>query len=298
MEIHSVLAVDVPTSVTYGVAQLGIPDFLQETVAAMVAFLPRLVGAIVILLIGWAVGVGVARLVTAIADRVQLDRMVLETPLGRVLGGTEDAVSGAFGTIAKWFVYALAILAAANVLAIPLLSQWIQTAVSYLPAFVAGLLVVVLGFVVADFVGDAIMRTRAATQTAYTSWFAAGTRMFLYFTAIVIGLDTMGVDVGILYVFAEAFAWGLAAAIAIGAGIALGWGGHSYVQENIGRWMGQAASATPEPRGSPQADGGRTGRTDRGRTDDGRPGGGAADGRSDGGRLTDEEWTNLGGRGR
>jgi uncharacterized membrane protein len=101
------------------------------------------------------------------------------------------------------------------------------------------------------------MRTRAATQTAYTAWFAAGTRMFLYFTAIVIGLDTMGVNVGILFVFAEAVAWGLAAAIAIGFGIAVGWGGHTYVQENIDRWMGRASAGTPSPRGSPQADGGK-----------------------------------------
>ncbi|MEA5389155.1 hypothetical protein VB779_20510 [Haloarculaceae archaeon H-GB11] len=142
-------------------------------------------------------------------------------------------------------------------LAISLLSEWISTAVSYLPAFIAGLLVVVLGFVVADFIGDAIMRTRAATQTEYTSWFAKGTRMFLYFTAIVIGLDTMGVDVGILFVFANALAWGLAAAVAIGVGIAVGWGGHTYVQENIDGWMGRASTEAPTPSPTPQADGGK-----------------------------------------
>lgn len=238
------------------VLQLDVPAFLEETVAEIVAFLPRLVGALVVLLIGWVLGVAADKVVRKVADRVEIDRMVLETPLGRILGGTERAVSDAFGTVAKWFVYALAILAAANVLAIPLLSEWISTAVSYLPAFVAGLLVIVLGFVVADFIGDAIVRTRAATQTAYTSWFAAGTRMFLYFTAVVIGLDTMGVDVGILFVFAEAAAWGLAAAVAIGVGIAVGWGGHTYVQENIDRWMGHAAAGTPTPHNSPQSDGG------------------------------------------
>jgi hypothetical protein len=242
--------------------QLGVPAFLEETIAGIVAFLPRLLGALVVLLIGWVLGVAAAKVVRKVADGVEVDRMVLETPLGRILGGTERAVTEAFGTVAKWFVYALAILAAANVLAIPMLSEWISTAVSYLPAFVAGLLVIVLGFVVADFIGDAIMRTRAATQTAYTSWFAAGTRMFLYFTVIVIGLDTMGVDVGILFVFAEAVAWGLAAAVAIGVGIAVGWGGHTYVQENIDRWMGRASAGTPSPPGAPHADGGEEPSTD------------------------------------
>ena len=230
-------------------AQVQIPSFLEQTVADIVGFLPRLVAALVVLLIGWVIGKAVARVVARLTDAVELDKMVLETPLGRIMGGSQNAVSNAFGAIAKWFVYAIAILTAANVLAIPLLSQWIQTAVSYLPAFIAGLAIIVLGFVVADFIGDAITRTRAATQTEYTSWFATGTRMFLYFTAIVIGLDTMGVDVGILFVFANALAWGLAAAIAIGVGIAVGWGGHNYVADNIDSWLGSASASAPGPRG-------------------------------------------------
>ncbi len=240
------------------VLQVQVPGFLEETISNIVAFLPRLVGALVVLLIGWIIGVAIGKLVKSLSDRVELDRFVMDTPLGQMMGGTEKAVSSTFGKIAKWFVYALAILAAADVLAISLLSQWIQTAVSYLPAFIGGLVVIVLGFVVADFIGDAIMRTRGATESSYTSWFATGTRMFLYFTAIVIGLDTMGIDVSILYVFARAIAWGLAAALALGLGIAIGWGGHTYVSNNIDRWMGQASSATPEPSSSRQADGGST----------------------------------------
>ena len=238
------------------------PGFLQETVAEIIAFLPRLLGALLIIVVGWLVGIAAGALVQRLVNAVNFDRLVLDTPFGRTLGGTESAVSDTFGKLTKWFVIALSVLAAANVLAIPLLSQWIATAVSYLPAFIAGLLVIMIGFVVADFIGDAIMRTRAATQTAYTSWFASGTRMFLYFTAIVIGLDTMGIDVGILYVFAQAVAWGVAAAIALGAGIAFGWGAHNYVSNNIDRWAGRASGGTPAPRGAPQSDGGEVEPTD------------------------------------
>jgi vacuolar-type H+-ATPase subunit I/STV1 len=241
--------------------QVNVPQYLENTVADIVAFLPRLVAALVVLLIGWVVGVAVARVVSRLTDAVELDRMVLDTPLGRIMGGSRQAVSNTFGAIAKWFVYALAILAAANVLAIPLLSEWISTAVSYLPAFIAGLAVIVIGFVVADFIGDAIMKTRAATETSYTSWFATGTRMFLYFTAIVIGLDTMGIDVSILYVFANAIAWGVAAALAIGVGLAIGWGGHEYVANNINQWMGRASEGAPKPEEPRQTDGGSDSRS-------------------------------------
>ncbi|EFW89890.1 TM helix repeat-containing protein [Haladaptatus paucihalophilus DX253] len=228
----------------------GLPPWVQDPLTGFVAFLPRLVGAVVVLLIGWVIGRGAAAVVRRVSDRIELDRMVLDTPLGRMLGGTEGSVASAFGKLAAWFVYALAILAAANVLAIPRLSLWVATAVSYLPALIAGLLVIILGFIVADFIGDAIMRTRAATHTDYTVWFATGTRMFLYFTAIVIGLDTMGISVGILYVFARALAWGLAAAIAIGVGVSFGWGGRDYVASHIDGWMSSAREGTPSPQPS------------------------------------------------
>lgn len=233
------------TGIGMTVAQVSVPEWLQETIASTLAFLPRLVGAVVILLVGWIVGRTVATIVGRLADTVELDRAVLSTPIGDMLGGTEQAVSNAFGTLAAWFVYAIAILAAANALAIQTLSEWIATAVSYLPAFIAGLLVIVFGFVVADFLGDAIKRTQAATRSAYAGVFAAGTKLFLYFMAIVIGLDTMGIDVGILYIFARALAWGIAAAIAIGAGLAFGLGGRDYVNENVDRWMGSAREAAP-----------------------------------------------------
>jgi len=63
--------------------------------------------------------------------------------------------------------------------------------------------------------------------------------------AIVIGLDTMGINVEILYVFAQALAWGIAAAVAIALGISFGLGSRGYVDDNIDRWMGNAREAAP-----------------------------------------------------
>ncbi|UPW01242.1 hypothetical protein M0R88_03835 [Halorussus gelatinilyticus] len=237
----------------------NIPGWLGNAFSEIIAALPRLVGAIVILLIGWVVGKALGKVVAGVADRAGLDRSAQDTPIGRMMGGSRDALSNFLGKVTAWFVYALAILAAANTLAIPILSEWIATAVSYLPAFVAGLLVIIGGFIVSDFIGDAIERTRAATQTAYAKWFATGVRMFLYFTAVVIGLDTMGIDVQLLYIFAQALAWGLAAGLALAIGVGFGWGSKDYIANNMNRWAGTARSGASsmspqQSQGSPSGD--------------------------------------------
>ena len=234
------------------VFQIGVPEYLQESVAGAVAFLPRLVGAVVILLVGWFIGRLVAGAVRRVVDRTDVDRLVMNTPLGGTLGGSEKAISRSLGRVAGYFVFALAILAAADALAVDLLSEWIAAAVSYLPAFVAGALIIVIGFVLADFVGDIAARTETVTETGYTEVFADGLRVFLYLVVTVIGLGTMGVDVRILNTFAQAAAWGLAAGIALAVGIAFGLGGRDYVAANIGEWLpGRAPGPESAPMGQP-----------------------------------------------
>ena len=230
----------------------GVPDYFQETLAGVINFLPQLVGAVVILLIGWVVGRVVARVARGVADRTQIDRLVMKTPLGGALGGTEKAISRSIGRVGAYFVYALAILAAADALAVELLSEWIAVAVSYLPAFVAGALIILIGFVLADFLADVVAHTKAVTETNYTDTFADGMRVFLYFIAIVIGLGTMGVDTQILNTFAQAAAFGLAAGVALAIGIGFGLGGRDYVAANIGDWLpGRSPSTEPSPIGQP-----------------------------------------------
>jgi len=233
-----------------------VPDYLQEAITGIINFLPQLVGAVVILLIGWVIGRLLGGTISRVADRTQVDRLVMKTPLGGALGGTERAISRSIGRVAAYFVYALAILAAADALAVELLSEWLAVAVSYLPAFVAGALIIVLGFVLADFLADIVAHTKTVTETRYTDVFADGVRVFLYFIAIVIGLGTMGVDVQILNTFAQAAAWGLAAGVALAVGIAFGLGGRDYVAANIGDWL-PARSPDTQPSSIGQTDGGQ-----------------------------------------
>jgi small-conductance mechanosensitive channel len=224
----------------------GGTEYAQQLLNMVIAAAPRIIGAAIILILGWLIGRFIGGIVTRLADRFEIDRALQKTPIGDIMGGTEQRIARILGKLAKWFIYALAVLAAADVLAIRTLSQWISQAVAYLPAFVGGLLIILLGFVLADFVGDAIERTTAATRYRYTSMFANAVRVFLYFIVLVVGLETMGVNVGILYTFAQALSWGLALGIGLAVAIAFGLGGQDYVRENISDWSSTAREKAKE----------------------------------------------------
>lgn len=222
------------------VLQQEAPDFLGEALADMILIIPRLIGAFIILLLGWIIGRLLARVIRRIAATFDLGTRTMSTPIGEMLGSPE-AVAGALGKVGAYYIYFLALLAAADVLQIPLISMWISDAASYLPALIAGVLLIVTGFIVADFIGGVIQRTEATTQQRHTQLLADGVRVFLYFIVLVLGLDTMGVSVEILYIFAAALAGGLGLALAIGIGIAVGLGGKEFVADNLDRWAGRAS---------------------------------------------------------
>lgn len=217
---------------------------IREIIASFLSALPDLIGAATILIIGWITGRAVGSFVRRAVDRSSLDDKISTTPIAKLMGDSEKAISKASGKVTKWFIYLAAILAATNILSIPLLSQWISVVLTYIPVLVAGLLTILIGFIIADFIGDFISRTEAFTQTQLTEWLADGVRIFLYFTVTVIGLDTMGLDVTLLYIFARALAWGLAAGIGLAIAIGFGWGSKDYIAENIGEWRKRADEET------------------------------------------------------
>lgn len=208
-----------------------------EAINRTAVFAPRVFGALVILLLGWIAGRIVGRIVFSSVRRTSLDELVHDSALGPLVADTEDGVARAFGLVSRWFIYGLTLLAAADILAIAVLSRWLSAAVGYLPSFIGGLLIILIGFVVSDFIGDLIQRTELTTHVPYTNLIANGVRILLYFIVTVIGLDTMGVNVSFLYLFAGAILAGLALATSIAAGLAFGLGGKGYVAENIDRWV-------------------------------------------------------------
>lgn len=219
---------------------------IENAVIGFVEFLPSLIAAIAIVAIGIFVGNKIKPAVAQIGQRVELDEKVRETPFGPLFPDGEGAVSRAFSVLVKYYVVLIAVFAAAEWLDLQFVTDWIEGALSYVPALAAGLVIITLGFFVADYVADVVRRSDAAQESNFSGALAGATKAFLYFVVTVIGLDTMGVNVTILYTFAEAFAFaaGLAAAIAIG--IAFGWGGKDHVAENIDNWLSSSKAAASD----------------------------------------------------
>ena len=215
-------------------------EFLMSFVAWFAAALPKVITAIIILIIGWAVGRGLGAAIAKILDKIGVDDALRKTSIGKAIEKSGITLPKFFDVLVRVFIYLIAVFAAVNVLEITLLTHYMQMVVEYLPNFIAGVFILIFGLMAADFVGDAITAIGKEAKIEYAGLASLAVRGVLYLVVLIIGLSTMKIDVSILNMIVTAISWGLAGAIAIGGGIAIGFGMKDFVAKKAEEWAKKA----------------------------------------------------------
>jgi small-conductance mechanosensitive channel len=216
---------------------MTIEEFLTQIWTTIVEMLPRVVGAIIALIIGWVAGRALGKAISKVLDKAGVDDALRPTIFGRVLERSGITCVGFFDLIVRWFVYLIAIFAAVDILQITILTEYMSMVVAYLPSLIAGVILLIAGFIVTDYIADFMKKVGEEAKVAYSKLFADGLRLFLYSVVIIIALAQMKIDVSILYIFANALAWGIAIGVCVGLGIAFGWGFKDVIAESAKEWI-------------------------------------------------------------
>ncbi|RQG92793.1 hypothetical protein EA462_00760 [Natrarchaeobius halalkaliphilus] len=226
---------------------------IERSIVDLVELVPLLLVAAAIVLIGVAIGNRVRPLVISTGRRIELDEKVRRTPFDALFSDDQKAVSRTFATITRYYVVIVAFFVAIEWVAFRytasaswFFSTWAQDLLSYVPPIVVGLIVLFLGFYLASYAADQVRQSPIARGSGVSPALAGVTKGLLYFVVLVIGLETMGVDVTILHTFAQALAYGGGLAAALAIGIAFGWGGKDYVAENIDDWFERSRDVANE----------------------------------------------------
>ena len=198
----------------------GIQEMTNETVA----WLPNLLAAIVILIIGWIVGRLLGAGVAALLDRLGIDDALARTSVGKAIvrqygGDGSRGIVTFFDLLVRWFVYLIAIVAAANALNLAFLTALFTTIIAYLPFIAAFVIILIVGFIVIDWFCDFLRHLGAAQQIGMLQPIITVLQAFLYFVLVILALQQLKIDLTIIYVLITPVAWGLG--IGIGAAIAI-----------------------------------------------------------------------------
>jgi len=224
---------------------LGISQ-LTDILSELAAFLPVVLGAIVVLVIGFIVGRVVGDIVAGVVGGLDIGSYLRETPLEQ-LGDTEGEFGRIVGKLVTYYIYLLTLLAVADILAISILSELLNTFAGYLPALFGGLVVLLIGIWVAERVADLVHEMGTGRPISLAALLV---KVFIYYITVTIVLGAIGFDISVLTnlftTFVVAFFGAFALALAIGIGVAIGLGGQDFVAENIDGWFASAQDAAEE----------------------------------------------------
>src|SRR3954464_7299260 len=221
------------------VASIG--DSVQRGFTVFFAWVPALLGAIAVLLIGYFIAKIVSKLIYRMTHRAGRDRTRHGGPGGNVVQKITSSPSRLLGSIAFWAIFLSAISLAASVLHIKALTTFVGAIWAYLPNVIAALAI----FIIAGLISTAVaaLASRVMGDTGIGRVVATGVPILVMTIATFMILDQLQIAQNIVIITYAA----LLGAIALGSALAFGLGGrdvaarmlegaYTNVQENKDQW--------------------------------------------------------------
>ncbi|MDD1686767.1 hypothetical protein [Methanoregula sp.] len=187
------------------------------------AVLPAIIGALIVLLVGWIVGRLLGKAVRIIIDKVTATAIstpvIGESDVGKSVIKSNVSLGHVGDILVRVIVYLIAILAAVDILNMDYLSAFMTRVIEYIPHVVAFLIILVVGIILIDYFIDLFKNYSKTADIELLRPVLLLLRVFLYFVVIMLALSQLLLDLTIIYTIITPIFWGIG--IGLGASIAI-----------------------------------------------------------------------------
>jgi len=235
-------------------AAVEISESLQQALDDLIGFLPRLIGFLIILVIGILVAKALQKLVAVGLEKVGADRALRSGTSGEYVQRLLPDVSPSdvIGRVVFWFVFLGALSIAISSLGLAVLNDFVADVFNYLPNVIAAILILVLAVPIAG--GLAKLADRAFGDTPTGKLMTTAAPALVMGIAVFMVLNQLRIATDIVTITYAA----LMGAVALGAALAFGLGGRDVAsrmleeayrrgQAERARSAGSPAAAPPSP---------------------------------------------------
>jgi len=138
---------------------LSIADTFTNMVGDIIAAIPSVIAAIIIVLIGYGIGIVVGKAVNKLVEKLGMEKSFDQTSTGQAFRNAGLDLSNFIGGVIKAFITILAIILAIQILNVGgTIGTYLTTIADYLPRLLGGILIIVFGTVLVDFLASFIGR--------------------------------------------------------------------------------------------------------------------------------------------
>lgn len=206
----------------------------QQLWLGVVAFVPRLVVALIVFVIGWVIAIAIGRVVAQVIRSLKVDKALesvgFDEPLSRA-GIKLDA--GAFvGGLVRWFFIIVFLAATVEVLGLSQVTIFLnQVVLTYLPNVFVAALILVVAALIADAVGKLVSGSAKAASLPSSGFLGGVSKWAIWVFAILAALYQLGIAgpmVQTLFI-------GVVGALSLALGLSFGLGGKDVAARYLER---------------------------------------------------------------
>ncbi len=210
-----------------------IQDSLVGTFNSVGEFLPTLISAILLLLIGWIIAKIVKGILTRILNAVKFNDLADRVGVNGFLakGGMKHRASSLVATLGYWIVMFTTLVTFFNTLGLDVVSDLLKDVIKYIPNIIVGCLLLVVGMYLAEFVSGLVvgaLKGGGYENPEFIGRLSYGAVMFF---AIAIVLEQLGIGGNIINTVVTVIMSGAGLALAL----AFGLGGREWASKVINR---------------------------------------------------------------
>lgn len=204
---------------------------VQEAWEKILGFLPNLIGAFVIILVGLLVAYILRWIVVQILNAIQLQTLSDKVKFTDVLKkmGVTATVSELLGNLVKWVTIIIFLLPALQVLGLSQVTDVLYKILGYIPSVIVAGFIILVGVIIADIVAHVIKGTAVTVGVTTATILATVAKYAIWIFVGLAALVQLGVATNLLITLFT----GVVAMVAIAGGIAFGLGGRDAASDLI-----------------------------------------------------------------
>lgn len=178
----------------------GLTDAVTASLAQIVAYLPTLILACMLLGLGYVLARLVSVVVTRLLQLMGFDRLLSRTAVQTLLerSGTKKKSSEILGLIGFWIIFLVFLIQASDTLSLTMVSDALTSIAYYIPKVGIAVLVLVLGLIAANFVRELITMTCSSAGITHGTMVAQAVYVAVVLLIVVTAIDALGINTELL----------------------------------------------------------------------------------------------------
>jgi hypothetical protein len=219
-------------------------DVVQTSFAALwytvVQYLPAILAAVIVFVIGWIIAVVLYRIVVEIVKILRIDDALKAAGLNDAAkeAGFNLDIGRFLGTLVMWFIVLVFLVASLDILGLNRVTIFLQQVVLlYLPQVIVAVIILILAAVVAEVVKGLVAGSARAVGAHGANLAGSVAKWSIWTFAILAALDQLGIAPA----FVQTLFTGVVVALSIAFGLAFGLGGKDAAARTIDRVRSEIA---------------------------------------------------------